>query len=441
MFIPSEKSADTETILFSVPERCFTMGKNAGKQQKSFLEKKPADPAFDLEARLAELERVNMELRLYKQTMLEKDEFLNQGTWEWDLRSGEMTFSPGIYRIFGYYDPEKMKAWDLSGKKLNRHLDTDELHKNKRDWVRILKEADTYLREMEIQTLDGERRRLETFGKVFREENGNAFKVIGTTRDITRLKEYEQELEVKIDELNRSNRDLEEFAYIASHDLHEPLRKLSTFGQRLALSARDELSPTNRDYLSRMLKATENMRNLIDNLLEFSRVARGSDNFMSTDLNRMLDEVLSELELKIEETGASIDRSPLPELTVNPSQIKQLFSNLLHNALKFIRKDVLPVISIHCEPVRPEEKFRHKLKPHIVYHRITVSDNGIGFDAQYTEKIFQIFQRLHGKSDYPGSGIGLAICRKIADNHKGVIFAESEPGKGSRFSIILPHLT
>ena len=183
------------------------------------------------------------------------------------------------------------------------------------------------------------------------------------------------------------------------------------------------------------------MRNLIDNLLEFSRVARGSDNFILTDLNRMLDEVLSELELKIEETGASIDRSPLPELTVNPSQIKQLFNNLLHNALKFIRKDVLPVISIHCEPVRPEEKFRHKLKPHIAYHRITVSDNGIGFDAQYTEKIFQIFQRLHGKSDYPGSGIGLAICRKIADNHKGVIFAESEPGKGSRFSIILPHLS
>jgi signal transduction histidine kinase len=293
---------------------------------------------------------------------------------------------------------------------------------------------------MEIRTLDGQRRRLETFGKVFRTENGLAYKVIGTTRDITRLKEYEQELEVKIDELNRSNRDLEEFAYIASHDLHEPLRKLSTFGQRLASTAQEELSPVNRDYLGRMLNAADNMRNLIDNLLQFSRVTRGTDNFITTDLNRILDEVISEQELKIEETGAIIHRTPLPEMNVIPSQLKQLFNNLLHNALKFIRNDVQSIITFHCEPIRPEEKFRYKLKPHISYHRISVSDNGIGFDPVYSDKIFQIFQRLHGKSEYPGSGVGLAICRKIADNHKGVIFAESEPGQGSRFTIILPHL-
>jgi len=436
----SEKSTSTEAILISGPERHSTMGKIAGKYQKAFLEASQHRQETDLQSRLAELEQVNLELRLYKQTMLEKDEFLNQGTWEWDIRSGVMTFSPGIYRLFGYDAPEKIKAWNLSGKQISRHLDAEELQKNRRDWVRILKEADTYLREMEIQTLDGQRRRLETFGKVFRQENGQAYKVIGTTRDITRIKEYEHELEVKIDELNRSNRDLEEFAYIASHDLHEPLRKLSTFGQRLSTNARDELSPLNGEYLKRMLSATDNMRNLIDNLLEFSRVTRGTDNFSQTDLNRILDEVIAEQELKIEETGADIHRSEMPELKVIPSQLKQLFNNLLHNALKFVRSDVKPVVTFHCEPIRPEDRFRYKLKPHIAYHRITIADNGIGFDPSYAEKIFQIFQRLHGKFEYPGSGIGLAICRKIADNHKGVMFAESELGQGSRFTIILPHL-
>jgi light-regulated signal transduction histidine kinase (bacteriophytochrome) len=292
---------------------------------------------------------------------------------------------------------------------------------------------------MEVTTRDGFRRRLETFGKVFRDENGDAYKVIGTTRDITKLKEYEQELEIKINELNRSNKDLEEFAYIASHDLHEPLRKLSTFGQRLNSSADKELSVTNKDYLNRMLKATENMRNLIDNLLEFSRVTRGAATFVKTDLNQLVAEVLSEQELRIEETKAEIVVDQLPQLEVVPSQIKQVFNNLLNNALKFIRPEVKPVISFRCQYVTPEERKQFKLKQNREYFKITVEDNGIGFDKVYAEKIFQIFQRLHGKSEYTGSGIGLAICRKIAENHKGMIFAESEPGQGSCFTIILPN--
>ena len=295
------------------------------------------------------------------------------------------------------------------------------------------------MREMEVTTRDGFRRRLETFGKVFRDENGDAYKVIGTTRDITKLKEYEQELEIKINELNRSNKDLEEFAYIASHDLHEPLRKLSTFGQRLNSSADKELSATNKDYLNRMLKATENMRNLIDNLLEFSRVTRGAATFIKTDLNQLVSEVLSEQELRIEETRAEIVVDHLPELEVVPSQIKQVFNNLLNNALKFIRPEVRPVISFRCQHLSPEERKQFKLKQNREYFKITVEDNGIGFDKVYAEKIFQIFQRLHGKSEYTGSGIGLAICRKIAENHKGMIFAESEPGQGSCFNIILPN--
>jgi PAS domain S-box-containing protein len=392
-----------------------------------------------LEIQLEKLEKANLELQLYKQTMLDKDEFLNQGTWEWDIKADRMTYSRGIYRLFGYHHKDEMKEWDDNGKDIFRHMDEEEKKRSDEDWEKILEEADTYLREMEIITKDGFQRRLETFGKVFRDEDGNAYKVIGTTRDITKLKEYEQELEVKIDELNRSNRDLEEFAYIASHDLHEPLRKLSTFGQRLSSSAEKELSPTNRDYLDRMLKATENMRNLIDNLLEFSRVTRGAATFIKTDLNQLVEEVISEQELKIEETGATVTAERMPMLEVVPSQLKQVFNNLLNNALKFIQPAVKPIIRFECESLSQAERLRYKLKLNREYYKISVTDNGIGFDKVYADKIFQIFQRLHGKSEYAGSGIGLAICRKIADNHKGLIFAESEPGKGSIFTIILPN--
>jgi PAS domain S-box-containing protein len=139
--------------------------------------------------------------------MLDKDEFLNQGTWEWDLRSGTIDYSRGIYRLFGYHHKDDMAEWDRAGKEIGMHMDEEERKRSEEDWVKILEEADTYLREMEVTAKDGIRRRLETFGKVFRDHNGDAYKVIGTTRDITKLKEYEQELEVNINELNRSNKD------------------------------------------------------------------------------------------------------------------------------------------------------------------------------------------------------------------------------------------
>jgi signal transduction histidine kinase len=187
-----------------------------------------------------------------------------------------------------------------------------------------------------------------------------------------------------------------------------------------------------------MLKATDNMRNLIDNLLEFSRVTRSTVIFVKTNLNQLITEVLNEQELRIEETNAEISVDKMPELEVVPSQMKQLFNNLLSNALKFIRPDVKPMIAFRCSHLLPEEILMYKLNQNREFVKIRVEDNGIGFDRIYAEKIFQIFQRLHGKSEYTGSGIGLAICRKIVDNHRGLIFAESEPGKGSLFTIILP---
>jgi light-regulated signal transduction histidine kinase (bacteriophytochrome) len=187
-----------------------------------------------------------------------------------------------------------------------------------------------------------------------------------------------------------------------------------------------------------MLAATDNMRMLIDNLLEFSRTSRISEPFVKTDLNNIVSDVIADLELKIEETSTSITSDTLPVIDAIPVQMRQLFTNLFTNAIKFKGEDSTPKIEIRCYELSDEEKEYNHLRQNSVYYKIIVKDYGIGFEPEFSMKIFQIFQRLHGKAEYPGSGIGLAICKKIVDNHSGRIFAQSEPGKGAEFITILP---
>jgi signal transduction histidine kinase len=177
---------------------------------------------------------------------------------------------------------------------------------------------------------------------------------------------------------------------------------------------------------------------LIENLLEFSRTSRRSEPFAKTDLNAVMKQVKADLELKIEENKAVIDCEVLPVIEAIPLQMIQLFTNLLTNAIKFRKEDESPVITIRSRILREEEKEAHNYHYNGQTYAITVTDNGIGFEQEYALRIFQIFQRLHGKAEYPGSGIGLAICKKIAENHKGIIYAEGEPECGSTFTIILP---
>jgi len=251
---------------------------------------------------------------------------------------------------------------------------------------------------------------------------------------------FQKILENKVKELDRSNKELEEFAYIASHDLQEPLRKITSFSERLREKLPDNLEPEVKLYLSRMLAATDNMRILIDNLLEFTRTSRTSEPFIRTDLNTIINDAKADLELKIEETKAVINATVLPLIDAIPSQMRQLFTNLFSNAIKFRKKDVPPEIRVDCHLLTQTEKEDYHLKAGDPAFEITVADNGIGFEQEFSQKIFQIFQRLHGKAEYPGSGIGLAICKKIADNHKGLIFASSTPEEGSVFHIILPQI-
>jgi light-regulated signal transduction histidine kinase (bacteriophytochrome) len=249
---------------------------------------------------------------------------------------------------------------------------------------------------------------------------------------------FQKILENKVKELDRSNKELEEFAYIASHDLQEPLRKITSFSERLKEKLPPNLEPDVQLYLNRMLAATDNMRTLIDNLLEFSRTSRSSEPFVKVDLNQVLSDVKADLELKIEESSARIENQKMPTLDAIPMQMRQLFTNLLSNAIKFHKPEEPPFISISCRLLNDEEKEEEHLRENTNYYEIIVKDRGIGFNQEFEHKIFQIFQRLHGKAEYPGSGIGLAICKKIAENHSGLLYARGEQGMGAAFFIILP---
>jgi signal transduction histidine kinase len=226
-------------------------------------------------------------------------------------------------------------------------------------------------------------------------------------------------------ELSRSNAELEQFASVASHDLQEPLRKVQTFAAQLTATEHDRLSVQGQDFLRRMSDAAGRMRTLIDDLLMFSRVSTQGRPFVPVDLGEIVAQVLIDLELSIADSGARVTVGALPTVAADAVQMRQLLQNLLGNALKFRREGVVPELQISAQ-----------LTDHLA--ELTVKDNGIGFDEQYATRIFRAFERLHGASAYPGTGIGLALCRKIVERHNGSITAASEIGKGTTFTVRLP---
>lgn len=275
-------------------------------------------------------------------------------------------------------------------------------------------------------------------GKLFKVHNvsiknneGETFAGLCVAQDITDIKKYEKELERRIDELNRSNKELEQFAYVASHDLQEPLRKIRAFGDRLMRKYGNTFGEDGKNYIDRMQNASARMQKLIDDLLAFSRVSRTQEPFEQVHFNDIIQEVISDLEISIEAKKVKIEVDPIPVLSARPGQIRQLFQNLISNAIKFSRDDVQPEVRITAEVLNDEDSTGRSCK-------ITVKDNGIGFDKKYAKKIFIIFQRLHGKTEYEGTGIGLAICKRIMENHQGQISAYSIPGNGAAFEVVFP---
>jgi len=250
------------------------------------------------------------------------------------------------------------------------------------------------------------------------------------TRDLTERKMAEETLKQYLAKLERNNEELEQFAYVASHDLKEPLRKIITFGNLLETNAKESLDEKARDYVSRMQNSASRMMSLIEDLLNFSRVNRPTEGFELIDVNQVISRVLSDLEVLIHSRNVRMEIGKLPQLEGRKSQLGQLFQNLISNSVKFNDKQD-PVISIMGSTFT-EQATANK------FAKIEIKDNGIGFENIYNQRIFEIFQRLHGKSEYPGTGIGLAICKKIVEAHGGTISAEGSLGEGATFTMIFP---
>ncbi len=261
---------------------------------------------------------------------------------------------------------------------------------------------------------------------IFRDWEGKVAGVFASARDITERKRAERELQRFASELARSNADLQDFASIASHDLQEPLRKVLAFGDQLQEHCREQLDDLGRDFLGRMQNAALRMSNLINGLLQYSRVSSRAQPFEPVDLQQVVAEIVLDLEAQIQDAKARVEVGPLPRLLADRTQMRQLMQNLLSNAIKF-----------HCPATAPRVAIASQLV-NDRWWEITVRDDGIGFDEKYLQRIFRPFQRLHGRDEYPGSGMGLAICRKIVDRHGGDLTAHSQPGHGASFVLTLP---
>ncbi|HET9486943.1 MAG TPA: PAS domain-containing protein [Chryseosolibacter sp.] len=284
----------------------------------------------------------------------------------------------------------------------------------------------------------------------FRDGDGQITGVLVVATDMTDQVRARQKVEEVVAErtkelwesnenLKRSNDELAQFAYIASHDLQEPARKISTFTEMLQKNLK-EVDPRSKNLLNKIEYASARMLSLIRDVLTFSQLAKEKQQFRIIDLNEVLQSVKNDFELMIEEKGARISSDPLPVILGIPVQINQLFGNLISNALKFSDNRRRPEIAIRCKAISPEETIKYRdLKHGSAYYQISFRDNGIGFNQSHARQIFDIFQRLHGKLDYQGTGIGLAMCRKIAQNHNGDIYAESVEGQGATFHVLLPH--
>ncbi|HEY9847057.1 MAG TPA: PAS domain S-box protein [Candidatus Caenarcaniphilales bacterium] len=258
-----------------------------------------------------------------------------------------------------------------------------------------------------------------------RGSDGKVISFIGVMRDVTQRMADEEAMRTLTHKLGQSNRELSEFARVASHDLQEPLRKIQAFSSRI--QGKNWVQPEGQIYLERMQDAAKRMSTLIQDLLAFSQVTTTAQPFVPVDLNKLAQEVVSDLEIRIEEVKGKVELGALPTIEADPLQMRQLLQNLIGNALKFQRPGVPPVVGVRgqCSPQACE---------------FMIEDNGIGFDEKYKERIFNVFERLHGRSDYEGTGVGLAICRKIVERHGGTITASSVPGQGSIFTITLPSL-
>ncbi|WP_143092821.1 PAS domain-containing sensor histidine kinase [Arsenicibacter rosenii] len=367
-------------------------------------------------------------------------DFMPQLVWSTEPDGYHDFYNQRWYDYTGLsYEESKAEGW-------SRVLHPDDIVPTTKVWQHSLETGEPYEVEYRFRRHDGEYRWFLGRALPMRDESGQIIKWFGTCTDIDDRRKVADKLEYLVQSrtmelsnanqtLTRKNHELEQFAYIASHDLQEPLRKIQNFADLLKTDVENEaFMPI---YLEKIISSAQRMSSLIKAVLNYSRLSNGTENVKRTDLNQVVGQVLSDYETAIQEKAAVLTIEPMPVILADELQMTQLFTNLIGNALKFCDKQ--PVIRVTCN------RLHHNLAadipdydPGVRYIHIAVADNGIGFDQKYAGRVFSIFQRLGAGRSYEGTGIGLALCKKIAENHKGHIWAESMPGQGSVFHVCLP---
>ncbi|WP_179351643.1 CHASE3 domain-containing protein [Winogradskyella vidalii] len=378
----------------------------------------------------------NEDLEIFKQ-LTEQAEIINDSsTWVWDIENNTFKFSDNLYRLIG----EEPQSFESTLENYMSYVHDDDREILGQQINLMFKEEKFPFINYRVVHKDGTVRCLRGYGQLMDSELGEKF-LLGITMDITDdLKNYET-IEERNKELERNNKELSAFNYVASHDLQEPLRKIQTFISRLETKEKENISEKGQFYLEKIKSSSARMRMLIEDLLQYSRTNNSDSEFKRTNMNILLENAKQELSDSIEAKNAVVISADLPTMEVVSFQIQQLFINLLSNSLKYSKEGVAPKIEITHQEVSSDDVVEILNKSLFKYHhKITFTDNGIGFDQIYGEKIFDLFNRLHGKSEYSGTGIGLAICKKIVDNHNGVILAEGQPNIGATFTIYLPFL-
>jgi len=375
---------------------------------------------------------LNQELSIQNSILTDAERIAKIGSFIWFVGTEEIEISDNFYRMLGY-EPKGFKA---SLERFSEFVHPEDLKAYLNSIEKSANELTVTEHRYRVITKDGEIKHLKVNGQFIHKDNKQIMS--GVAQDISLSIAAEEKLRASNRELQHSNAELESFNRVASHDLQEPLRKTQMFISRLESTETDNLSDKGRVYFKKVANAASRMQALVLNLLTYSRIDSKHEDFEFIDLNEVLEKVKEDLSSTIENTGAVIKSEDLPSLGGVSYQLEQLFNNLISNALKYKVADVKPSISILAEKVHSKQIPEDFFKSANYYHKIAIIDNGIGFSTEHADKIFEVFQRLHQKSEYSGTGIGLAICKKIVENHHGFIYATSEQGKGSAFIFYLP---